>query len=922
MLAPLALLELRVTGYDPLAHGARCHSCYLKLRREGGPVPAEHHRGATCTIVAEAPGRTECEVGRPLVGESGQELMRALSVIGVSRADISLTNVLLCRPPGNALDRLLYDWRAENKRRRRDGRAEYPHPFDCCLPRLLEDLAPYENFIALGGPAVRTITMKDDAPMALRGGPIEGLLAPSIAACIEEHPEGGDRLHPHFALDKAFAVPGARPVKVLPTVHPSFVLHAQKWRRVFRGDIARAFRWFRGILGWTDPKVYLQPTPEQVRYLLGMRERFFAYDVETTQEDALVAALFCIGIGTPEWAMVLPFQSREDYLAREHFPYPGFGKFYTSGQYAEIVEELRRFFTDRKKIKIGHNAGLFDRNVIEHHLGVTPRPLQDTLIWHKGVESEMPHNLAFVGTTYTDVTAWKADKSGTEAETDRELHLYNATDVVVTARVMPALETAVVMREQLEVVKKDHRLQELAHGMHLVGVLVDPKERDNFNEILTHDIVKFTQVAQKACGRPDFNPNAPLQVADVLFNEWGFAPVKFSEKTGEPSTDDDSLRNIRVNYQLTPEQRAFIDAQRKVRLAVKLRGTDVLKLYRRGEPYPDDFLWEDVEEDEEDRRKRKDRDAKKSGVLLDDGRVHASYNVLPTSGRFNCSDPNMQNKKKWLRTMFIAQPFCLYCKEPHALVAADMDQLEMRCAANRWGLANYRRALLSGSDPHAETAKSVFGEAAVRALAAAEKWAKANGKKPKEYPDWQRMRDFAKIFYYACQFGAQDKTVHEIISAVEDEKGNLVYADVSRTDTANRRAALLRNNPEFEAAWAALLARFRAQGHLLSGLWKRRRDFLNGEEPNEIYNFDIQPLGAEVVHEATFELVKEIPFQKWCPGTGLVIQGHDQLVFEVPESKAAWTKELLVHHMTRRYEGHPVPYTCEPKVGKTWKSVC
>lgn len=908
-------------SYDPKAHGALCDACFLRYRREGGPVPAEHHVSAVCVMVAEAPGRTECEVGRPLIGESGQELMRALGVIGIRRSDVALTNVLLCRPPGNSLDRLLFDWRRENKRRRREGLAEYPHPFTCCLPRLLQDLAPYENVVTMGGPAVRTVTMKDDAPMALRGGPIEGWLAPSFSSCISRHGDGGESIGPHFALDQAFAGDGWRKVRVLPTVHPSFVLHAQKWRRVFRGDVARAFRWFRGVLGWTDPKVFIQPTPEQVRHLLGLRERFFAYDVETTQEDSLVAALFCIGIGTPEWAMVLPFQSKEHFIAGLPFA-PGWGSFYTSGQYAEIVEELRRFFTDRKKIKVGHNAGIFDRNVIEHHLGVTPRPLQDTLIWHKGVESEMPHSLAFVGTTYTDVTAWKADKSGTEAETDRELHLYNATDVVVTARVMPALETGVLLREQVEVVKKDHHLQQVAYGLHLVGMKVDPLERDQHNGTLLHDIVKYTKIAQQACGRSTFNPNAHAQVADVLFNEWGFAPVKFSEQTGEPSTDDDVLRHIRVNYQLTPAQRAFVDAERKVRLAVKLRGTDVLKMRRTTEPFPDDFLWEDVEEDEETRRDRKKREAKKTGILLEDGRVHASYNILPTSGRFNCSEPNMQNKKKWLRTMFVAEPFCTYCGEPHLLVAADMDQLEMRCAANRWNLKNYRRALLAGSDPHAETAKSVFGDAAVRTLATAEAWAKANGKKAKEFPDWQRMRDFAKIFYYACQYWAQDKTVHEIISAVEDEKGNLVFADVSRTDTANRRAALLRNNPEFEDAWNGLLARFRAQGFLLTPLWGRRRDFLNGEEPNEIVNYDIQPLGAEIVHEATFELVKEIPFQKWCPGTGLVAQGHDQLVFEVPESKAAWAKELLVHHMTRRYEGHPVPYTCEPKVGKTWKSVC
>ncbi len=52
-------------------------------------------------FVGEAPGRHEDEQGLPFVGQAGRLLDRLLGEIGLARADVFVTNVLQCRPPGN-----------------------------------------------------------------------------------------------------------------------------------------------------------------------------------------------------------------------------------------------------------------------------------------------------------------------------------------------------------------------------------------------------------------------------------------------------------------------------------------------------------------------------------------------------------------------------------------------------------------------------------------------------------------------------------------------------------------------------------------------------------------------------------------------------------------------------------------------------
>jgi DNA polymerase I-like protein with 3'-5' exonuclease and polymerase domains len=100
-------------------------------------------------------------------------------------------------------------------------------------------------------------------------------------------------------------------------------------------------------------------------------------------------------------------------------------------------------------------------------------------------------------------------------------------------------------------------------------------------------------------------------------------------------------------------------------------------------------------------------------------------------------------------------------------------------------------------------------------------------------------------------------------------------------------------------------------------------DFLDGEDPSKMINFKPQSGGSALVHLATFQVLKEIPFARWGPGTGVITQTHDSLVVECPESEGEWVKEVLESSM--RMDGSPygldVPFLGEAKEGKTWSQV-
>ena len=391
-------------AYEPRQFGAKCDLCPLNGCAK--PVPPETRASATIAVVGDYPGLDDLRNARPFTGAAGTEFDQAIEQAGLLRCDLHITNALLCRPPDGKLEAVVAKVQKENRailkenaRRARSNEPPLPlksQPQDCCRPRLTAELRDFDKMLLVGGLAVKNALGIGASISDVRGGMIDGFLV--------ERMTGNQTINKD---DVAQPPPNGRPVRAMPTLHPSFVMRARRWTHVFRSDIGRAVRWWSGALGWTPPRITYHPDAETLRRFLAQNVSFFAYDLETDGIEPLTAKIRCVGIGTPDEVMVVGLLGKD-----------GYTQFYPADEARRVRAVLRDFFLDETKIKVGHNAGSYDRMVMEQQERYTPKPLLDTILLHRlSGESELPHNLGFVGSMYTDAPSWKCYDGETEVLT-------------------------------------------------------------------------------------------------------------------------------------------------------------------------------------------------------------------------------------------------------------------------------------------------------------------------------------------------------------------------------------------------------------------------------------------------------------------------------------------------------------------------
>jgi len=877
---------------------AKCAECPLKGAKF---VPPEANKGASFAVVGDYPSDLDVQQRRPFMGPSGNLLTSAFSTCGVQRGDIHWTSAVLCQPPENNMEAFLNGIKKQNKKiekenrsRAKEGLEKIPTistPHECCAPRLQSELGRFKKIVPCGRTAIKQVVHRSASIGDLRGGPME--------------------------VDR-----DGETLKILPIMHPSYVHKSLRWLATFRSDVGRAVKWFRnGKLNWSPPEVLYHPSAGQLREFLNTPNvPYWTYDVETDGIECLTANLRCIAVGTVNAVVVVGYLSID-----------GKTPFYTPQDMADINAVFREFFEDETKLKVGHNAGYYDKIVMKERLDIDVKPLLDSMIMHRLVESELPHNLGFVGSLYTEAPSWKTDRQGRKkaygSETDKELHEYCAYDVAVTAAVIPPLLKITKERNQDHIVSCDHSLQRICADMHTVGMYVDQRKRAQYERQYLKQITRKREEIRSLSGLDNFNPASTLQLRGLIYENWQLDPpvedrYRYSKQTGELSTSDHVLRSLLSIRTLTPFQREVITQVRQYRKYQKLLGTYVTKLR-----FSTQEAWGGWDEEEDAFLEKEWRDRygiKKLGIVdPKTGRMHPGYNAhVTTSGRLSSSKPiNAQNFPGFLREMVIPAPGNIF-------VGADMDQLELRIAASRWKSRKYLKAFKEGLDPHSSvTAYTVFGErfekAAIACGAGPYPWATGT----KFSGDAKKLRGLSKSVQYASQYWATVQTVHRVITQTEipdPEDLNrtlLPYIDLSVKEVRMMHQKWCKG-AKFERGWEKELETWRAFGFLEEPVHKRRRDFLDGENPNEIVNFPIQASGASLMNNALIELSERIPLHKWGKGTGIVNQCHDSIMVECPISEAEWVRKQIDECMNMTHPSFPgVVFTAEAEIGKNWKEV-
>jgi len=418
-------------------------------------------------------------------------------------------------------------------------------------------------------------------------------------------------------------------------------------------------------------------------------------------------------------------------------------------------------------------------------------------------------------------------------------------------------------------------------------------------------------------GRATLNPNSVPQVRDLLFDTWRLPiPLGANGKPkltggGDPSTDDETIRALRIHPLVKTDKRiiAFLDALRFYRAKMKLYGTYLKRMVPNtalldADAFDSNLVdeigrhnarndasntelgeadeYEEVTKAAEEFAKSK---TKVKGFLWPDQRIRADWKAHTTAvGRFACSAPNLLNIPGDLRDIFVPE-------DGHCYVGADADQIHMRIGASRWGLKKYLDVFERGGDPHALTALIINDDL----------FAKADGFPggrwdsdtfiPNGLGKWSGQakvyRATGKTVFYASFYDATVETVHRIVTSTEDDDGNLIYADLSLPAVRAMHTALMDGLPELQAGWDSEVAFYRANWCGVEPVLGRRRDFLDlnpeaakDEGVNEIVNFPILAAEGSIMSKATVAFVDAFPFDHEHK-VGLVHQNYDSMCAEV-----------------------------------------
>ncbi|CAN5289504.1 DNA polymerase I [soil metagenome] len=276
------------------------------------------------------------------------------------------------------------------------------------------------------------------------------------------------------------------------------------------------------------------------------------------------------------------------------------------------------------------------------------------------------------------------------------------------------------------------------------------------------------------------------------------------------------------------------------------------------------------------------------------GRVHTSYALASTTtGRLSSSDPNLQNipirteEGRRIRTAFIAAPGM-------KLISADYSQIELRIVAHVADIPQLKQAFADGHDIHAMTASEMFG-VPVKGMPA-------------------EVRRRAKAINFGIIYGISAFGLANQLGIPRQEAGDYINKYFERF-------------PGIRDYMEAMRRKVRVDGHV-STLFGRKIHFpaANSKNPAErafvdraAINAPIQGTAADIIRRAMIRMEPALKAARLQ--AGMLLQVHDELVFEAPESEVAKTLPVVTKVMEAAAEPVlqlSVPLQVDAKSGSNW----
>jgi DNA polymerase-1 len=276
------------------------------------------------------------------------------------------------------------------------------------------------------------------------------------------------------------------------------------------------------------------------------------------------------------------------------------------------------------------------------------------------------------------------------------------------------------------------------------------------------------------------------------------------------------------------------------------------------------------------------------------GRVHTSYSLAAaTTGRLASSDPNLQNipvrteEGRKIRKAFIAEP-------GHVLISADYSQIELRLLAHIGDIPQLKQAFKDGLDIHAMTASEMFGV-------------------PIEgMPAETRRR--AKAINFGIVYGISAFGLANQLSIPRDEAGAYIKTYFERFPGIRTYMDRMQQQVRSQGFVTTIFGR---KVHIPAAHGKSQAERAFADRA--AINAPIQGAAADVIRRAMVRM----PQALWDAGlkARMLLQVHDELIFEAPEEEADALIAVAKQIMERAPEpavALSVPLTVEARAASNW----
>jgi DNA polymerase-1 len=597
----------------------------------------------------------------------------------------------------------------------------------------------------------------------------------------------------------------------------------------------------------------------------------FAFDLESTSLDALRSEIVGIALAVPPVG-----EGRAWYIPLGHHDGTQLAR-------QHVLDALRPFLSDPDRASYAHNAK-FDIELLAQ-AGIEVRSIMlDTMLAaillgkRAGLKELALHEL---GTEMTEITALigsgKKQRSFAEVPI-QEAAPYAAADADMTLRLADRLHTQLEATPDIRALCYDLEvpLVPVLVAMERAGIGLDVAYMRQLGETLGKRIMQVEDQIYDAAGEK-FNINSGIQLGSILFEKLGLPTAGLSKTaTGRYSLTADALEKLSARLAEAGDQHEILEQVLHYRQLAKLKSTYVDALPDLANPQT--------------------------------GRIHTSFNQLgAATGRLSSNNPNLQNipvrteEGNAIRRAFVAAP-------DHVFVAADYSQIELRVLAHITEDPNLVQVFQQGQDIHAATAAQLFGVPAAEVD--------------------KNQRRIAKtvvfgVIYGISSFGLAQRT------------------DLGRSEAQALIDALFARFPGIRAYIDRTLETGRNQGYVQS-LFGRRRSVpdLSSENHNrrqaaerEAINAPIQATAADIMKLAMLRVAGAL--EQHGLHTRLLLQVHDELIFEVPHDEIETVRHVVrdamenvmqsEHPLVRKLmqSEHPfgIPLGVDIAIGPNWEEM-